>query len=386
MEPTLRKPERGEAVLNATRAFIGRFATFPSQAALDLATLWVAHTHVRDNDGLLALACSPRFVVLSDEPGSGKTRVLELITLLSHRGQMTIDLTPPAFALTVAQDRATVTIDETDVLFGSGKAKAVLRSLLNSGYRAKGADWKRANGDSLNVFGPVAMAGLGARFRNSSDLSALRSRCFMFDMHRGTPPDPYKPRLHDPYAEALAADLARWAADQRARITEDVPDDLEGIRDRAAELCEPILQIANAAGGHWPESARKAVREILTGETIKDPAAETILTVDEQLILDLRRVFGDERHLSTITIAERLRALPGTIWARMWPSPQDAPRELAALLAPYGIEATKIRVGEQSLRGYKRRDIAPLWDEEDAPENVPLVPPCSVPEDEKTAA
>ena len=224
MEPTtLRKPERGEAVLNATRAFIGRFATLPSQAALDLATLWVAHTHVRDNDGLLALACSPRFVVLSDEPGSGKTRVLELITLLSHRGQMTIDLTPPAFALTVAQDRATVTIDETDVLFGTGKAKAILRSLLNSGYRAKGADWKRANGDSLNVFGPVAMAGLGARFRTSSDLSALRSRCFMIDMHRGTPPDPYKPRLHDPYAEALAADLARWAADKRAQITEDVP-------------------------------------------------------------------------------------------------------------------------------------------------------------------
>ena len=108
--------------------------------------------------------------------------------------------------------------------------------------------------------------------------------------------------------------------------------------------------------------------------------------MDEQLILDLGRVFGDERHLSTITIAERLRALPGSIWSRMWPSPQDAPRELAALLAPYGIEATKIRVGEQSLRGYRRRDIAPLWDEEDAPENVPLVPQGDVPQDKKTAA
>lgn len=60
-EPTARPLRRntGAATLDQTRAFLARFATFPSQAALDAATLFCVHTHVVDNEGRLGFSTTP---------------------------------------------------------------------------------------------------------------------------------------------------------------------------------------------------------------------------------------------------------------------------------------------------------------------------------------
>ena len=66
--------EDGAQVLAAVEAFLRRFVAYPSDHAAVAVTLWPAHTHVVDR-----FESSPRLACLSPEPGSGKTRNLEVL-------------------------------------------------------------------------------------------------------------------------------------------------------------------------------------------------------------------------------------------------------------------------------------------------------------------
>ena len=69
--------EPGYETLNDVRAFIKRFCAFPDEHCLVAVTLWAAHAHMVEN-----FHTTPRIAFLSPEPGSGKTRVLEVLDLL----------------------------------------------------------------------------------------------------------------------------------------------------------------------------------------------------------------------------------------------------------------------------------------------------------------
>lgn len=364
----------GEAVLNDVRTFLSRFVTFPTDAALDAATLWVAHTHVVDGNGRLAFDTTPRLAFISDEPASGKTRAMEMVCELAHKGKILIDVTHPSFAEEMHDNMITCGLDEMDILFGTGRAKSTLRSLLNAGYRRKGATWTRANRDEKCIFGPVVMAGLAKSYRASDDLKALRSRTIQVTMTQSSKPEEYRPRLHDAMAADLRKVLARWAVRHAPLILEDWPELPEGVEGRTAELWEPLIMVANAAGGHWPTTAREACQELALGN--QDNAPEE-LPLSQQLLGDLRAIFAPEEYkLTTVKIVQRLYALPGAPWRRLWPNEASAPRELSTLLGPE-VAPIKVRDGEQSLRGYARASLEELW--ADVPARVPDVP--DVPDD-----
>lgn len=357
----------GEAVLDEIRGFVARFVSFPSQAVLDTVTLWIAHTHVVDGLDRLAFDTTPRLAFISDEPASGKTRALELVCELAHKGKILLDMTHPSFAEEMHENQATVGLDEMDILFGNGGAKQQLRSLLNAGYRRKGAFWTRAGKEEKFIFGPVVMAGLAKRYRASDELKALRSRTIQVVMTRTSKPENYRPREHDALAAQLRRILGKWAVRYAPLILEYWPELPEGIEGRVAELWEPLFMVANAAGGHWPESVAEACRELELGNQDNAPE-EPPLSV--QLLADLRTVFGEEHKLTTVKIVQRLYALPESPWRKLWPQETSAPRELSALLGP-DVAPVKVREGEQTLRGYLRRDLEPLW--ADVP-GVPDVP------------
>lgn len=346
----------GAALLDDVRAFLARFVTFPSQAALDITTAWAVHTHFVDCDEHLLFMTSPRLVFVSDQPASGKTRAMEMALLLSARGQQVLDPTPGSFATMINEERATIGIDEIDILFGAGGAKAVLRSLLNGGYR-KGAKWPRMNKASLPVFSAVTMSGLGRKFRSAAELAPLRSRSIIIDMVPGSPPERYRTSLHEPTAKSLREALTRWGA-RNLDITEAIPDDIpEGIDDRLLEVSEPLFVIADRAGGHWPQTIREAARQLLLGEGDGEDEA----SLSERLIADLAVAFGVESKMSRVALTEALYDIPGSPWAKLWPSRQSAPAELSALLAPLGVSAVPVRLEAGVVRGYKRSDFAPLW-------------------------
>ena len=73
---------------------------------LDAVTLWAAHSWARDEDGRLVFRATPRLYLLSSEPGSGKTRVLELLNLICPATHdLTIEPTAPGLVKTIGQER-----------------------------------------------------------------------------------------------------------------------------------------------------------------------------------------------------------------------------------------------------------------------------------------
>src|SRR5207249_3048671 len=132
-----------------------------------------------------------------------------------------------------------------------------IRALLNAGHRrgaVAGRCVVRGNiveTEEIPAFCAVALAGIG-------DLpDTILSRCVRIKMRRRAPAEhvePYRRRLHRGDGEALCDRLAAWAAGARgsARIAE--PAMPPGIEDRQADLWEPLLAIADAAGGLGPSA------------------------------------------------------------------------------------------------------------------------------------
>lgn len=367
----------GAAVLDETRAFVERFVTLPGEAELDIVTCWIAHTHARNTRGYLAFSTTPRLAIISDKPGSGKSSVLEHVVRLSYHGASMLDLTPAMFAQMISQDCATVACDETDVLFGKGAAKGTLRSLMNAGYR-DGAKWGRVNKPTVSVFAPLALAGLAQTFRTAKELEPLRTRCLIVEMEPATAPDRYYARDHDALANRLRDQLTTWAARNLALITESYPDAIpEGIEHRMLECAEPIVQIADAAGGRWPGAIRAALAELLLG----DSSQPEPMSLTDSLLVSLKAVFADQEKMSTVELIDGLYELPGSEWRKLWPNREAAPRELSFMLAPKGIGPVRVRFGDLTVRGYRAADLAPLWDEFDALEQVSVAGVAGVADD-----
>jgi hypothetical protein len=165
---TLRNDARqGEQMIRRVYEFLDRFVAFPSKDAHVAVSLWVVHAHLIDR-----WESTPRLALLSAEPKSGKTRVLEMVELLVPRPIMTVNASPSYLFTSVAGENGppTILFDEIDTVFGP-KAKdnnEDVRGFLNAGHR-KGAVFGRCvylgNGkrktEELPAYCAVALAGLG---------------------------------------------------------------------------------------------------------------------------------------------------------------------------------------------------------------------------------
>src|SRR5580658_3026519 len=76
----------GDGLLREVHAFLLEFIAYPSTHATVAHALWIAHAHLMD-----AWESTPRIAFLSPEPGSGKTRGLEITELLVPRPFMAIN-------------------------------------------------------------------------------------------------------------------------------------------------------------------------------------------------------------------------------------------------------------------------------------------------------
>jgi hypothetical protein len=347
--------EAGWAVLDDVAAYLARFVVFPTSAARDAVALWVAHTHAAT-----AFFTTPRLAVISAEKESGKTRLLEVAEPVCRRPLMVVNTTPAALFRSVDAHAGacTVLFDEVDAIFGEKATNhEELRGLLNAGYRA-GAKAARCVGDSnevreFNAFAPVALAAIG-------DLpDTLMGRAVVVRMKRrtpGEPIDPFRVRRVLPVAGALRHRLAAWLARHADALADAEPDMPAGISDRAADVWEPLVSIADAAGGDWPERSRRACRTLEAARSASAP------TVGVRLLADIRAAFGDDERVFSTVLVERLRADDEAPWRR-WGKRGDGldPSGLAWLLRPYGIESRQVRLGDETRKGYRREDFVDAW-------------------------
>jgi len=345
----------GATLLDQVEAMLARFVAFPSDETRTAVTLWIAHTHALDE-----FETTPRLAFLSPEPGSGKTRAMEILELLVLRPLLTVNVTPAYLFRKVADEatRPTILYDEIDTVFGpKAKENEDIRGMLNSGYRAGAVAGrcvirgKSVFTEELPSYAAVALAGL-------DDLpDTIMTRSIIVRMRRRAPHErieSYRRRVHAKAGHALRDDLAAWVSVIRADLADVWPDLPAGIEDRNADIWEPLLAIADAAGGHWPERARAAAVAIVKG------TQASVGGFGLQLLADLRTVFGDEPAMSSEAIIEALCALDESPWGDIRGKALDA-RNLSRRLGKYGIKPKVIRIGDKTPRGYDRADLHDSW-------------------------
>ena len=303
------KTDAGEirSILDDVHAFLGRFVIYPSKEAHDAHVLWIAHTHCMD-----AWESTPRIAFLSPEPKSGKTRALEISELLVPNAVEAVNMSPAYIFRKIGDENGLPTLlhDEIDTLFGpKAKENEDIRGLYNAGHRR----------------------------------GAVVGRCVVHG------------RVHAVEGNKLRDQLAVWAAGAVKEMTEARPVMPDGVEDRDADMWEPLLAIADAAGEHWPKRARVAAVTLVAAAADREPS------LGIRLLSDLRDIFGQAEQMTTAVVLERLTKLPEAPWNELKGKPLND-RGLAVRLRQYGVKSRTLNLGGESRsKGYVREDLHDVW-------------------------
>jgi hypothetical protein len=339
----------GAGLLDDIERFTGRFLALPTPHHLVVLCLWVLHTWC-----VGAFYVTPRLVLDSPEPGSGKTRLLEVLALLCRNAKLTLSTTTAALYRRIAaagDQPPTVLQDEADAVFSAKTPQSEdLRALYNSGYK-RGATVDRCEGDAKNmrvvefpVFAPVALAGLAGKMP-----ATIMDRAIPLHMRKRAP-DEHVAEFRGRDAEVDAAPLREqeeaWATANLEGLKAARPTMPEGVRDRPAECWEALLAVADGAGGEWPDRARAACKYFVLD---CDPDE---LSFGVRLLRDVQTVFGDRDRVFSADIVAALVSDDESEWSDLWGKPLDQKR-LAKELKRYGVRSNTIRIGEGRAKGYQ---------------------------------
>jgi hypothetical protein len=345
----------GAELLSRLVAFIRRFVALSYVQAVMVA-LWVMHTHAID-----AADCTPYLDIKSAEKRSGKTRLLEVLALLVARPWLTGRVSAAVLVRKTANEQPSLLLDESDAAFKGDKEYAeALRGILNAGFR-RGGVTSLCVGQGANlsyrdfpVFSPKAIAGIGKLPDTIADRAVpieLRRR------RRGEHVERFRQRKVVPDAVPLHSAVAAWAEANLTALADAEPELPDELDDRAQDIVEPLLAIAEAVGGEWPDRARHAAAALLTGEHRDD--AESL---GVRLLRDTRSTFDAEGadKLTTGRLLDQLLKHDDAPWRYLNGGPLDANR-LARMLKPYGIAPKQFKESGGKARGYLRAHFEDAW-------------------------
>lgn len=348
----------GAALLDDIERFYSRFVVYPGDHERVAHVLWTAHAHCM---GLWD--STPRLAFMSPEPGSGKSRALEVTAPLVPRALHAVNVTPSYLIRKIADEDGAPTLlyDEIDTVFGprARDGNEDLRGVLNAGHRRNALSGrckivgKTVETEDLPAYCAVALAGL-------HDLpDTIRARSVVVRMRRRRPDEraePWRARDGEAAAAPLRARLEAWAATLPKKIT-DWPIMPDGVADRDADVWEALIVVADLADGHWPRRARQAATALVAA------SKATAATSGVRLLADLRDVFtrSGARQMSTIDIIAALNGIEEAPWGSYSDGRGVGPRDLARLLRPYGVSPRTLRDGGRTGKGYRADDLADPW-------------------------
>ena len=211
--------------------------------------------------------------------------------------------------------------------------------------------------DQLDTFAMAMLAAIGEL------PDTIMDRAVVIRMRRRAPGEhvqPYRTRRDAPPLNQLRDHLNGWARQQLRELQHATPT--MPLEDRAADTWEPLVAIADLAGGDWPARARTAA-----AMTAAEAQQEEDTSASVRLLADLREVFGAAEALYTTSILEALHKLEDAPWPDWYGHPLST-RDLARLLRPYDIRSKSVREHGTgpSLKGYARADLHDAW-QRDAP-------------------
>ena len=401
------EPVSGKDLLDGLEWLMGRFVFLPRWAAETLA-LWVVHTYA------FHLRLVATYIGLeSPEKRCGKTTLLTVLCELVNRPVVASNISSPAFFRVIAEKRPTLMIDEADTVLHRNKE---LKGILNAGCAKKtgyvirmasrkirsrtglrqgpvgdegkvhgliGEGVEAGAGRDGNGEGGVSDAGSDGLGRESGLQLArfsswcpkaiatikhlpetLADRCIVIPMQRKAAREQCE-RLRNLKGTEWRRKCARFVMDHAAEIAGAQPEIPADLNDRAADIWEPLLALADLAGGEWPEKARNAALGLTAIAQEESPIGA--------LLLDLLVVFARQRCadgsrledggarifsrdlvacLNLCTDRPWLILRKGKVLTETWMSQQ---------LRPYGVRPKTIWIGEKSAKGYVEGDFTDVF-------------------------
>lgn len=334
------EPVNGAALLDALASIIKRHV-IADPATIHAAALWAALTWFID-----VVDVAPIANITAPEKRCGKTVLLGVLARLCCRPLAVSNIAPAALFRAIELWQPTLLIDEVDAFLAEHEEA---RGILNAGFTRDSAFVIRCVGDEhtptrFNVWGAKALCGIGKIADTLADRSIpLRLR------RKKTGESTVKIRHANALEFAqLGGRLARFAIDNRASVRKARPAEIEGLNDRANDCWEPLLAVAEIAGGDWPRLARSAALALHGLE-------EDTPSIGAELLTGIREAF-DNRHTDKLSTADLLDALaendesPWATWNRGKPM---TPHQLAKRLGEFAITSNTVRIGSKTPKGYR---------------------------------
>jgi putative DNA primase/helicase len=335
-------------LLDDIRRTISRFIICNPETAT-AASLWIAFTWTIEHVHVAPLA-----IISAPEKRCGKTQLLDLIGRLSRRNLAASNISPAALFRVIEAQSPTLLIDEADAFLRENEE---LRGIINSGHTRQSAYVIRTVGDDFEVkqfstWAAKAIAGIGKL------ADTIMDRAIVLTLRRKLPNEKIE-RLR--YAESglfetLARKLARFEQDHGRNIGRARPDIPDALNDRAQDNWEPLLAIADLAGGHWPKEARRAALAI-SGD------AKDGHSTGEELLSDIRDIFAADavKRLSMADLIKRLCEDDMAPWATWNRGKPMTPRQLGKRLDEFGLHAKPLRIEYTVQKGFEWGQFADAW-------------------------
>ena len=353
------KKSKGQALIERLEAWVGGYMFFVDPAYALVAALWAVNTWV-----FHAFDATPYLCVTASTKGAGKTRLMELVSMLSRNGRMFGSMTPATmFRLMEAYDsRLTIFFDEAESL--SSGAAGVMRQVMNTGYRRGQTIARTLPGGKVGefpVYGPKCFSLIG----DVND--TLRDRSIVLTLERGVPVRDFDRSLAEGEAAGLVEQIRHAFVDGLPVSV--APGFLTG-RDR--EIWTALFGVATALklDREMMDRLTRVAADLVAAKTaprrvyvdLGDSEADaTMATYGERALVDLAGVLRDgEPAIHSAVAVERLRGLASGPW-RSFRGVGLNEVSLASLVSRFGLQPRIVRMvrgrkGKQ-LRGYTVKDL-----------------------------
>ncbi len=355
-------PVNGADLLDKIVIILKRYLVLPEHAVETIA-LWILFTYVIDSVRICTM-----LAITSPEKRCGKTSTLAVLLKLCSKALPASNISPAALFRTTEKLKPTLLIDEADTFLRNSEE---MRGIINSGHTREMAFTIRTVGDNyepkhFSTWGAKVIATIG-KLKDT-----IMDRCIEICMKRKKPGEKVECLKNFDGLE-IRSHCVRWANDNAENIKNHEPEIPISLHDRAADNWEPLLSIAELAGGKWPEVAKKAACALTQNDVEED-------SIKIQLLADIQSIFKTENVIDRIwteRLLNQLYNMEERPWADWRKGKALSARNLSRILKTFSIQSKDLKMEGVNKKGYRLEDFSecfvrylpatPLLDSVDAP-------------------
>lgn len=320
-----------------------------SEPEIDAIVLWAIASYDIDTFRVF-----PKLSLISPEKRCGKTTTLEVIMALCHNAFITANTSPAILYRISDLFRPTLLIDECDTFIKGGDASLI--GIINSGHTKSGATVTRCGGDNYDpraysTWMPMVLASIGKLPDTVMDRSVI------INLRRKKAKE-YVDRVPADIGEKcidIRRQVLRWRTDLRDKILRSTAEPDNVGNDRAVDNWSPLYAVAECISPAWASSCDRSYRTLTVAQ---EPELQT------ELLRDIRETFQTytDNRIPSQELVKLLCKNPDWVWRQCKNGGPLDPREMAKMLAPYGIKPKPNRKGDKTVRGYERNQFDDAFD------------------------